>query len=50
MIASDGQVDIFEFMLQKVLERHLDAHYAPKGAPKIRYTRHMPSYRRRSMC
>ncbi|GAA5495739.1 protease HtpX [Rubritalea halochordaticola] len=40
MIASDGQVDIFEFMLQKVLERHLDAHYAPKGAPKIRYTRH----------
>lgn len=40
LISSDGQVDIFEYMLQKVLERHLDAHFAPQGTPKIRYTKH----------
>lgn len=37
LIASDGQVDIFEFMLQKVLEGHLTAHYEGSNTPKIRY-------------
>ncbi len=39
MIASDGQVDIFEFMLQKVLERHLSAHFLHYGSVKTRYTK-----------
>jgi len=38
MIASDGEVDIFEFMLQKVLERHLSAHFMRSGTVKTRYT------------
>jgi Zn-dependent protease with chaperone function len=39
MIASDGEVDIFEFMLQKVLERHLSSHFLNKGGAKTRYTK-----------
>jgi len=39
MIASDGEVDIFEFMLQKVLERHLSAHFLHYGGVKTRYTK-----------
>lgn len=39
MIASDGQVDIFEYMLQKVLERHLDAHFVKGGSPRIKFTK-----------
>ncbi len=39
MIASDGEVDIFEFMLQKVLERHLSAHFLNYGGVRTRYTR-----------
>ena len=37
MIASDGEIDIFEFMLQKVLERHLSAHFLHYGGVKTRY-------------
>ena len=37
LIASDGQVDLFEFMLQHMVERHLNAHFRPKSTAKIRY-------------
>lgn len=37
LIASDGQVDLFEFMLQHVVERHLDAHFRPRAMTKIKY-------------
>lgn len=39
MITSDGEVDIFEFMLQKVLERHLSAHFLNYGGVKTRYNK-----------
>ena len=39
MIASDGEVDLFEFMLQKVLERHLSAHFGNRGAARTKYTK-----------
>lgn len=38
MISSDGQVNIFEFMLQKVLERHLSNHFLNYGGAKTAYT------------
>ena len=37
LIASDGQVDLFEFMLQHVVERHLNAHFRPKPMAKMKY-------------
>jgi Zn-dependent protease with chaperone function len=37
LIASDGQVDIFEFMLQKVLETHLSAYFEGARSPRISY-------------
>ena len=37
LIASDGQVDLFEFMLQHVVERHLEAHFRPRSMTKIKY-------------
>lgn len=37
LISSDGQVDLFEFMLQRVVKRHLDAHFHQKTFPRIRY-------------
>ncbi|MGJ8672018.1 M48 family metallopeptidase [Rubritalea sp.] len=37
LIASDGQVDIFEFMLQKVLESHLSAYFEGSRNARIRY-------------
>lgn len=39
LIASDGEVDLFEFMLQHVVERHLDSHFHRRGYDKIRYRR-----------
>ena len=39
MIASDGEVDLFEFMIQKVLERHLSAHFLHYGGVKTKYTK-----------
>lgn len=39
LIASDGQVDLFEFMLQHIVERHLDSHFQRRGYGKIRYRR-----------
>lgn len=35
LIASDGQVDLFEFMLQHVVQRHLDIHFGQAQSPRI---------------
>ena len=37
LISSDGQVDIFEFMLQKLLENHLSSHFEGAKSPRVRY-------------
>ena len=37
LIASDGQVDLFEFMLQRIVERHLDAHFRDGTTARIKY-------------
>ncbi len=39
LISSDGQVNLFEFMLQRVVQRHLDTHFRQRRMPKIRYHR-----------
>ena len=39
LIASDGQVDLFEFMLQRIIQRHLDTHFHHSKHDKIRYRR-----------
>ncbi|MEO1857526.1 MAG: M48 family metallopeptidase [Rubritalea sp.] len=39
LIASDGQVDIFEFMLQKLIECHLSSFFDGARAPRVRYTK-----------
>ncbi|MEX1049268.1 MAG: M48 family metallopeptidase [Akkermansiaceae bacterium] len=38
LIASDGQIDLFEFMLQKLVERHLDSVHGQRQPTKIRHT------------
>lgn len=38
LIASDGKLDLFEFMLQKLVERHLDSSHGLRQPTKIRYT------------
>lgn len=39
LIQSDGQINIFEFMIQKVIARHLDVHFRRYyGKAKVRYT------------
>lgn len=37
MIASDGSVNIFEFMLQKMVERHLASHFERTGNKRTKY-------------
>ncbi|MGB1261097.1 MAG: M48 family metallopeptidase [Akkermansiaceae bacterium] len=37
LIASDGQVDLFEFMLQHMVQRHLDTQFYRKAYTKIKY-------------
>lgn len=37
LIASDGEVDLFEFMIQRVVGRHLGSHFGRSGFQKIRY-------------
>lgn len=39
LIASDGKVDLFEFMIQRVVERHLESHFERTGFGRIRYTK-----------
>lgn len=38
IIASDGQINLFEFMLQKLVERHLDSAHGLRPPTKIRHT------------
>jgi hypothetical protein len=37
LIATDQQVDLFEYMLQKIVIRHLEPHFTPKLAPVVQY-------------
>ncbi|MEM9478948.1 MAG: M48 family metallopeptidase [Verrucomicrobiota bacterium] len=37
LIASDQKVDLFEFMLQKIIQRHLDIHFKRHPRIRIRY-------------
>jgi len=37
LVAADGQIDVFEFALQKTLTRHLDLFFTSQTGPTIRY-------------
>ena len=37
LVASDNQVDLFEFTLEKVVKRHLDIHFQRERPPKVKY-------------
>jgi hypothetical protein len=37
LIASDGQVELFEFMIQRVIERHLGSYFERKAFRNIAY-------------
>ncbi len=37
LIASDARVDLFEFMIQRVIERHLGSHFEQRGFQKVHY-------------
>ncbi len=37
LIASDQSVDLFEYMIQRVVERHLVSHFEGRGFRKMRY-------------
>lgn len=39
LVESDGRVDLFEFMLQQVITRHLDTYFEKRGPERIRFTR-----------
>ncbi len=39
LVQSDGQVDLFEFTLQKIIKRHLDLHFTKARPAKLRYRR-----------
>jgi len=39
LIACDGQVNLFEFMLQHIVQRHLDTHFHQASHVKIQYRR-----------
>ena len=39
LIASDGQVDLFEFMLQRQLEYHLKVHFEPQAPKRVFYNK-----------
>jgi len=39
LIASDATVDLFEFMLQRVVERHLVSHFEKRGFGKVKFQR-----------
>ncbi len=42
LVASDGQVDLFEFMLLRIVTRHLDAWFHRRGPDPIRHKRIHP--------
>lgn len=37
LIGSDGRVDLFEYMLQRLVEHHLEGHFTRRGPKRIRY-------------
>ena len=37
LVASDNQVDLFEFTLEKVVQRHLDIHFRRASATKVKF-------------
>lgn len=37
LIGSDGRVDLFEYMLQRLIEHHLESHFRHQGPSRIRY-------------
>ncbi|MBX2852467.1 MAG: M48 family metallopeptidase [Phycisphaeraceae bacterium] len=37
LIKADGRVDLFEWVLQRLLIRHLDLHFVHQPEPKVRY-------------
>ena len=37
LILSDGRVDLFEFMIQKIIERHLGSHFEGGRSARIKY-------------
>lgn len=39
LMASDGEINLFEFMLQHLVRRHLATHFDQLGFPPIRYRR-----------
>lgn len=42
MVCSDQQIDLFEFVLKRVLERNLDAHFAPRKTTVVQYFSFQP--------
>jgi Zn-dependent protease with chaperone function len=42
LVETDGQIDLFEYVLQKVLLRHLQSHFAPVSAPAVRFYERTP--------
>ena len=39
LIGSDGRVDLFEYMLQRLIGHHLHGHFSRSSLPRIRYHR-----------
>ncbi len=39
LIGSDQKVELFEYMLQHMIARHLDSHFEKRGFPPIRHRR-----------
>lgn len=39
LIGSDGRVDVFEYMLQRLIEHHLEGHFGRRGIRRIRFHR-----------
>lgn len=39
LISSDGRVDLFEYMLQRLIEHHLEGHFGHRKLARIRYHR-----------
>jgi Zn-dependent protease with chaperone function len=37
LVEADGQVDLFEYVLQKALTRHLDGYFERSGEPPVRF-------------
>ncbi|MSU59866.1 MAG: Zn-dependent protease with chaperone function [Pedosphaera sp.] len=37
LVESDGQIDLFEFVLQKILQRNLAAHFTPRRPPVAQF-------------